>query len=86
MEQNVTRTVYVNIIRITILTANVLCRNAIAGASLNLAMYPPIPSSLILGGSACIGLATSCIDKIPLRFIDGGAYVSIVSNVVFALH
>jgi len=29
-------------------------RDAVAGAAINIAMYPPVPSSFILGGSACI--------------------------------
>ena len=56
-------------------------RNIIAGAGVNIAMYPPVPSSLILGGSACIGTETNCIDRIDSkRYIDGGGYVSIVSS------
>ena len=53
--------------------------NVIAGASLNIAFYPPVPSTLILGGSACIGSEHHCKHKTEKRFIDGGAYVSIVS-------
>ena len=57
---------------------SLLCnRDAIAGAAVNIAMYPPIPSSLILGGSACIGAKKHCIDKTDKRYIDGGAYVSV---------
>ena len=50
-------------------------RQVMAGASINVAFYPPVPSTLILGGSACIGLKEHCVDKTEKRFIDGGAYI-----------
>lgn len=52
-------------------------RDAIAGAAINIAMYPPVLSSFILGGSACIGAEVHCIEKTDKRYIDGGAYVSV---------
>ena len=54
-------------------------RDVIAGMSLNLASIPPVPSSLTLGGSACVGIEKHCTDKTAKRHIEGGAYLGIVS-------
>ena len=55
----------------SVLILNIFNRDAIAGAAINIAMYPPVPSSFILGGSACIGTENHCVDKTDKRYIDG---------------
>ena len=55
-------------------------RDIIAGISFNLASVPPVPSTLTLGGSACVGIEKHCIDKTANRYIEGGAYLGIVSS------
>lgn len=54
-------------------------RDIIAGISLNVAIVPPVPSTLTLGGSACVGIKKHCFDRTANRYIDGGAYLGIVS-------
>lgn len=60
-------------------------RDIIAGISFNMAIVPPVPSTLTLGGSACVGIEKHCIQKTAKRYIEGGAYLGIVSIVLYLL-